>query len=78
MNLPNAQVIPRGGNEVGIRGPIGGKEHEVRGGIRVVEDEAVIGGEVGGGRVEMDEFDLVAVVFDEASYGEAGRLVMAN
>lgn len=44
----------------------------------MVEDEAVIGGEVGGGRVELDEFDLVAVLFDEASYGEAGRLVMAD
>ncbi|KAK9921356.1 hypothetical protein M0R45_029867 [Rubus argutus] len=36
----------------------------------------VVKSEVDG--LNWDEFDLVAVLFHEASYGEAGRLVMAD
>lgn len=63
VDFPEPEVVAGGGKEVWIGGALRGEEHEVGGRVRVVEEEAVVGGEVGIFGVEVDELDLVAVVF---------------
>lgn len=67
VDFPEAEIVAGGGDEIGVGGVLRREEHEVGRSIRVVEEEAVVSGEIGGVLVEMDEFDLVAVIFEKAS-----------
>ncbi|MFS7956478.1 hypothetical protein Hanom_Chr07g00655071 [Helianthus anomalus] len=77
-NSPNAEEIGRGGEEIGFLALFVGYKDDFGGWVWVFEGEGGVGSDLTGGVVELDDFDPVRVLFEEAGDGETVLFVAAD
>lgn len=78
VDVPDAEVIGGGGEEVRFGAVFVGDEDGFGGRVRVVKGERRVGFDFAGGVVKLDDFNAVLGVFEEGGNGETVLLVATD